>query len=144
MRQPFLPRRARDPCPAVFGFSAAAGGFYYRLMPNLHGAQHRCLLTSSIRREMIRRGARHLRRLDIRAARVQRAIHRRGGRDGLFGTARHRAHCDIWEAGASGHTAAVGDRFLLLFVPATDLFGGYMFNIALSRRMMDVAPLVPA
>jgi hypothetical protein len=29
--------------------------------------------------------------------------------------------------------------FLLLFVAATDLFGGYMFNIALSRRMMDVA-----
>jgi len=29
--------------------------------------------------------------------------------------------------------------FLLLFVAVTDLFGGYMFNIALSRRMMDVA-----
>jgi hypothetical protein len=29
--------------------------------------------------------------------------------------------------------------FLLLFVAAIDLFGGYMFNIALSRRMMDVA-----
>ena len=29
--------------------------------------------------------------------------------------------------------------FLLLFVAAVDLFGGYMFNIALSRRMMDVA-----
>ena len=28
--------------------------------------------------------------------------------------------------------------FLLLFVAATDLFGGYMFNIALSRRMMDM------
>jgi hypothetical protein len=29
--------------------------------------------------------------------------------------------------------------FLLLFIAAIDLFGGYMFNIALSRRMMDVA-----
>ena len=29
--------------------------------------------------------------------------------------------------------------FLLLLVAAVDLFGGYMFNIALSRRMMDVA-----
>jgi hypothetical protein len=28
---------------------------------------------------------------------------------------------------------------LLLFVAAIDLFGGYMFNIALSRRTMDVA-----
>jgi hypothetical protein len=46
----------------------------------------------------------------IRAARIQRALHRRAGRDGLFGTARHRAHCDIWEARASGHTAAVGER----------------------------------
>ena len=29
--------------------------------------------------------------------------------------------------------------FLLLFIAAIDLFGGYMFNLALSRRMMDVA-----
>ena len=29
--------------------------------------------------------------------------------------------------------------FLLLFTAAVDLFGGYMFNLALSRRMMDVA-----
>jgi hypothetical protein len=29
--------------------------------------------------------------------------------------------------------------FLLLFIAAIDLFGGYMFNIALSRRTMDVA-----
>src|SRR5882672_6833806 len=28
--------------------------------------------------------------------------------------------------------------FLLLFVNAVDLFGGYTFNIALSRRMFDV------
>jgi hypothetical protein len=28
--------------------------------------------------------------------------------------------------------------FLLLLVTATDLFGGYVFNIALSRRMFDV------
>ena len=28
---------------------------------------------------------------------------------------------------------------LLLFIAAIDLFGGYMFNIALSRRTMDVA-----
>jgi hypothetical protein len=28
---------------------------------------------------------------------------------------------------------------LLLFIAALDLFGGYMFNIALSRRTMDVA-----
>jgi hypothetical protein len=29
--------------------------------------------------------------------------------------------------------------FLLLSIAAIDLFGGYMFNIALSRRTMDVA-----
>jgi hypothetical protein len=29
--------------------------------------------------------------------------------------------------------------FLLLIISAVDLFGGYTFNIALSRRMMDVA-----
>jgi len=29
--------------------------------------------------------------------------------------------------------------FLLLFIAAVDLFGGYTFNLALSRRMMDVA-----
>jgi hypothetical protein len=29
--------------------------------------------------------------------------------------------------------------FLLLFIAAIDLFGGYTFNLALSRRMMDVA-----
>jgi hypothetical protein len=30
--------------------------------------------------------------------------------------------------------------FLLIFVTLVDLFGGYVFNIALSRRTMDVAP----
>lgn len=29
--------------------------------------------------------------------------------------------------------------FLLFFIALVDLFGGYMFNIALSRRMMDIA-----
>jgi hypothetical protein len=29
--------------------------------------------------------------------------------------------------------------FVLLFIAAIDLFGGYTFNIALSRRTMDVA-----
>jgi hypothetical protein len=29
--------------------------------------------------------------------------------------------------------------FLLLSIAAIDLFGGYMFNIALSRRTMDIA-----
>ena len=31
--------------------------------------------------------------------------------------------------------------FLLLFISTVDLFGGYTFNIALSRRMMDVGPM---
>ena len=31
--------------------------------------------------------------------------------------------------------------FLLLFIAAVDLFGGYTFNLALSRRMMDVGPI---
>ena len=31
--------------------------------------------------------------------------------------------------------------FLLLFMAAVDLFGGYTFNLALSRRMMDVGPM---
>ncbi len=30
--------------------------------------------------------------------------------------------------------------FLLMFVTAVDLFGGYAFNIALSRRTFDVSP----
>ena len=30
--------------------------------------------------------------------------------------------------------------FLLIFITMVDLFGGYTFNIALSRRIMDVAP----
>ena len=30
--------------------------------------------------------------------------------------------------------------FLLIFVTMVDLFGGYTFNIALSRRTMDVTP----
>jgi hypothetical protein len=30
--------------------------------------------------------------------------------------------------------------FLLMFVTMVDLFGGYLFNIALSRRTMDVGP----
>jgi hypothetical protein len=33
---------------------------------------------------------------------------------------------------------------LLIFITLVDLFGGYTFNIALSRRMMDVAPVSPA
>ena len=43
------------------------------------------------------------------------------GRPELLGTP------ERWEA-----------AFLLLFIAAVDLFGGYTFNIALSRRMMDV------
>ena len=34
--------------------------------------------------------------------------------------------------------------FLLLFVNAVDLFGGYTFNIALSRRMFDVGAAAPS
>ena len=34
--------------------------------------------------------------------------------------------------------------FLLIFITLVDLFGGYTFNIALSRRTMDVTPLTPA
>jgi hypothetical protein len=34
--------------------------------------------------------------------------------------------------------------FLLIFITLVDLFGGYTFNIALSRRTMDVAPVAPA
>src|SRR5262249_53135542 len=34
--------------------------------------------------------------------------------------------------------------FLLIFITLVDLFGGYTFNIALSRRTMDVAPASPA
>jgi len=43
------------------------------------------------------------------------------GRPELLGTPQR------WEA-----------AFLLLFIAAIDLFGGYTFNIALSRRMMDM------
>jgi hypothetical protein len=44
------------------------------------------------------------------------------GRPELLGTPQR------WEA-----------AFLLLFIAAVDLFGGYTFNLALSRRMMDVS-----
>jgi hypothetical protein len=37
---------------------------------------------------------------------------------------------DRWEA-----------AFVFLFIAAIDLFGGYTFNLALSRRMMDVGPV---
>ena len=33
---------------------------------------------------------------------------------------------------------------LLIFVTLVDLFGGYTFNIALSRRTMDLTPVAPA
>ncbi len=33
---------------------------------------------------------------------------------------------------------------LLIFVTLVDLFGGYTFNLALSRRTMDVTPAAPA
>jgi hypothetical protein len=32
---------------------------------------------------------------------------------------------------------------LLIFITLVDLFGGYTFNIALSRRTMDVSPVAP-
>ena len=34
--------------------------------------------------------------------------------------------------------------FLLIFITVVDLFGGYTFNIALSRRTMDISPAAPA
>jgi hypothetical protein len=33
---------------------------------------------------------------------------------------------------------------LLIFITVADLFGGYIFSIALSRRTMSVAPGAPA
>ena len=42
------------------------------------------------------------------------------------------------------HLVATAPRweaaFLLIFITLVDLFGGYTFNIALSRRTMDVSP----
>jgi hypothetical protein len=32
---------------------------------------------------------------------------------------------------------------LLIFITIVDLFGGYTFNLALSRRTMDVSPAAP-
>jgi len=48
------------------------------------------------------------------------------GKSNLLGTPQR------WEA-----------AILLIFVTATDLFGGYAFNIALSRRMFDVGAVAP-
>jgi hypothetical protein len=43
------------------------------------------------------------------------------------------------------HLIGTGPRweaaFLLIFITLVDLFGGYTFNIALSRRTMDVSPV---
>jgi hypothetical protein len=42
------------------------------------------------------------------------------------------------------HLIETGGRWeaalLLIFITLVDLFGGYTFNIALSRRVMDVTP----
>ena len=46
----------------------------------------------------------------------------------IFGKSEVLGTSDRWEA-----------ALLLLAIAAIDLFGGYMFNIALSRRTMDVA-----
>ena len=69
-------------------------------------------------------------------------VHRRGGWDGVIDPARDRPRCDIREAGRTfGHAGAGWEAaFLLLFIAAIDLFGGYTFRILLSsRRTMDVA-----
>jgi hypothetical protein len=51
----------------------------------------------------------------------------------IFGKPEYLDTPEKWEA-----------AFLLLCVTATDLLGGYAINIALSRRMMDLAAPVPA
>jgi hypothetical protein len=50
----------------------------------------------------------------------------------IFGKSEYLVTSERWEA-----------AFLLLCIAATDLFGGYAINIALSRRMMDVAGPTP-
>jgi hypothetical protein len=50
----------------------------------------------------------------------------------IFGKPQHLVTSERWEA-----------AFILLCVAATDLVGGYAINIALSRRMMDVAGPTP-
>jgi len=72
-------------------------------------------------------------------SRGERPFRRSVGRDGVRGSTRGFTCCDLRKAGTPGHAAAVGAAFLLLLVAAIDLFGGFMFNIALSRRTMDVA-----
>jgi hypothetical protein len=51
----------------------------------------------------------------------------------VFGKPEHLGTPQRWEA-----------AFLLIFITIVDLFGGYTFNIALSRRTMDVAPVSAA
>ena len=79
----------------------------------------------------------------IRLADRGNPICRCGRRLGLAGAARDRGGGGIRQARVDRHAAAVGMAFLLIFVTMVDLFGGYMFNIALSRRTMDVGH-VPA
>jgi hypothetical protein len=68
-----------------------------------------------------------------------------GSRDRFIGvldgmaSARSFTCCNIWEAGASSTPQRWEVAFLLLSIAAIDLFWGYMFNIALSRRTMAVA-----
>ena len=50
----------------------------------------------------------------------------------MFGKPEYLGTSQRWEA-----------AILLLGLAATDLFGGYVFNIALSRRMMDVSQALP-
>jgi|SRR5262245_16849018 len=42
-----------------------------------------------------------------------------------------------------GDTQRWEAAILLIFITMVDLFGGYTFNIALSRRTMDVTPVPP-
>ena len=51
----------------------------------------------------------------------------------VFGRQHLLATAPLWEA-----------AILLIFVTATDLFGGYAFNIALSRRMFDISGAPPS
>ena len=76
----------------------------------------------------------------VRVACCQRAVHWRRGQDGVPGAVGSRAGGRVWQAYLLSTPERWETAILLMVVNVVDLFGGYAFNIALSRRIFDVTP----
>src|SRR5262249_52215461 len=80
-------------------------------------------------------------------ASAPRRLLRGGGGRGPVAAARGRVLPGVRDPDLFGKPHLIGTEprweaaFLLIFITLVDLFGGYTFNIALSRRTMDVSPV---